>query len=273
MKKMRKMIPAIAMLLVSAVMLTTASYAWFTISTDASAVGMSVKAEAASSMLITKALGLADWQAANGQVDLTSQNATTALVPATHDSNFTNGLKQVGDASKVDPITGAYTQTGEGAWIASTSANYVEYTAYLGVTGADMTVPYLNAEISIANALTYEVHNAVSVDFYINDNYGGTMNLKSANTTAKTYNIDIAKDLVIPVSLQVGENGAAEATGKYVTIKMRVYFDGALQIPDSNDYYVRNETATTNNIGFSVKFSNKSAASGNTNASMYSSPQ
>lgn len=46
MKNMRKLIPAIAMLLVSAVMMSTASFAWFTSASNASAEGMQVKAVA-----------------------------------------------------------------------------------------------------------------------------------------------------------------------------------------------------------------------------------
>ncbi len=49
---MKKLIPAIVMLLVSAVVLSTASYAWFSTTTTASADGMSVTAEAPSSVLI-----------------------------------------------------------------------------------------------------------------------------------------------------------------------------------------------------------------------------
>lgn len=51
---MKKLIPAIVMLLVSAVVLSTASYAWFTTTTDATASGMSVTAKAPSSLLIKK---------------------------------------------------------------------------------------------------------------------------------------------------------------------------------------------------------------------------
>lgn len=50
---MKKLIPAIVMLLVSAVVLSTASYAWFTTSTSVSADGMKVTAQAPTSVLIS----------------------------------------------------------------------------------------------------------------------------------------------------------------------------------------------------------------------------
>ena len=46
MKKMRRMIPALCMLLVSAIMLSTASYAWFTMNEAVTATGMQVTAKA-----------------------------------------------------------------------------------------------------------------------------------------------------------------------------------------------------------------------------------
>lgn len=50
---MKKLIPAIVMLLVSAVVLSTASYAWFSTTQSVTAEGMSVKATAPSSILIS----------------------------------------------------------------------------------------------------------------------------------------------------------------------------------------------------------------------------
>ena len=46
MKLSRKLVPAIAMLLVSAVMLSTASFAWFSMNTTVSATGVQVQAQA-----------------------------------------------------------------------------------------------------------------------------------------------------------------------------------------------------------------------------------
>lgn len=52
MKKMRKLIPAFAMLLVSAIMMSTASFAWFTMNEEVTATGMQVQAQAAGSLII-----------------------------------------------------------------------------------------------------------------------------------------------------------------------------------------------------------------------------
>lgn len=55
MKKMRRMIPALCMLLVSAIMLSTASFAWFTMNDSVTASGVQIQATADASMLISDA--------------------------------------------------------------------------------------------------------------------------------------------------------------------------------------------------------------------------
>ena len=52
MKLSRRLIPAFAMLLVSAVLMSTASFAWFSINSDVTATGMSITATADSSLVI-----------------------------------------------------------------------------------------------------------------------------------------------------------------------------------------------------------------------------
>ncbi|MBR4768787.1 MAG: hypothetical protein IK088_07405 [Lachnospiraceae bacterium] len=55
MKKFKKLIPALAMLLVSASMMGTSTFAWFSMNTQVSAVGMQVKAVAEDGILISNA--------------------------------------------------------------------------------------------------------------------------------------------------------------------------------------------------------------------------
>ena len=58
---MKKLIPAIVMLLVSAVVLSTASYAWFSVGTSVTATGLSVKADAPASISIKGELKNGNW--------------------------------------------------------------------------------------------------------------------------------------------------------------------------------------------------------------------
>ena len=90
MKLSRKLIPALAMLLVSAVMMTTASFAWFAINTDSQITGMTVKTTAADNILVagctlgqkTVATGFAP------DLAVTLDEATLRPVSATDGANF-----------------------------------------------------------------------------------------------------------------------------------------------------------------------------------------
>ena len=66
---MKKLIPAIVMLVVSAVVLSTASYAWFTTAENVSASGMQVTASAPASILIRGASNNTAWTAFSSQLN------------------------------------------------------------------------------------------------------------------------------------------------------------------------------------------------------------
>ena len=76
---MKKLIPAIVMLLVSAVVLSTASYAWFSVGTSVTASGLSVKADAPASISIKGQLKSGNWTEYSHTVAF--DQATTTLSP------------------------------------------------------------------------------------------------------------------------------------------------------------------------------------------------
>lgn len=78
MKTTRKLIPAIAMLLVAVVMMSTASYAWFSMSKEVSATGMSLTANAPSNLLISNKANPTTW----ASTVTISENYTGKLDPA-----------------------------------------------------------------------------------------------------------------------------------------------------------------------------------------------
>ena len=55
MKKFKKLIPAVCMLLLATMLMGTTTYAWFSMNTTVTATGMTVKAQATSTLLIDKA--------------------------------------------------------------------------------------------------------------------------------------------------------------------------------------------------------------------------
>ena len=99
MKTTRKIIPALVMLLVSAIMLSTASFAWFASNTSVTATDMSVTAKAN-----TKFLHISD--AEDGTYDITAKaanaEANVDLVHATIDDDNKSVTWGVGTSSSVN---------------------------------------------------------------------------------------------------------------------------------------------------------------------------
>lgn len=86
MKISRKILPALAMLVISAVMLSTASFAWFNISSQATANGMSVSVRSDSAFLVVSNSASIDESYAEYEVSVTD-NAKKSLAPTAFDSN------------------------------------------------------------------------------------------------------------------------------------------------------------------------------------------
>lgn len=258
MKKMRRLIPAIAMLLVSAVMLSTASFAWFTISNSAQVSGMEVTATAGSSLLIVdaKAGGLAvgDFTAANGILSLTG--VENPLQPATSVDGVMNTIS---DTGVVDPATGkAPTEVGL-TTTGVTEANnyYYDYVVAIGAAGTEVNGT-LTATVDV-DAFTKVLHNAVSIDFLMattTDGVPGTPAYVADSTIHFADSANGANDLVVDLGeVTVPLTIVEEALGEYIVVVMRVYFDGALDnAAEPGTTYVRNAYATEDPIGFDVKF-------------------
>ncbi len=81
MKNARKLIPAIAMLLVATVMMSTASFAWFSMNRDVTATGMSVTAKANAQFLLIGTADNATDKSASGDTK-TATNASATVYPA-----------------------------------------------------------------------------------------------------------------------------------------------------------------------------------------------
>ena len=97
MKKMRKLLPAFAMLLVSAIMLSTASFAWFSTNTRATAGGMKVQATTSGGLAIAFAIP----DASSNPIAPSNDNYKSSVTLA--DTDWTNdGYKLNPTSVKVD---------------------------------------------------------------------------------------------------------------------------------------------------------------------------
>ena len=89
MKLTRKLIPAFAMLLVSAVLMSTASFAWFSMNQTVTASGMSITAQKADDIFLEIVAGKAEDVTEDTVYDVTASNNFTAadgLLPVAHKS-------------------------------------------------------------------------------------------------------------------------------------------------------------------------------------------
>ena len=117
MKKMRKIIPALAMLLVSAVMMSTASFAWFSMNTTATIEGMQVKATSSGGLAIavsnTKNVAPPDGSVYKTSVDVTDgwTNNASQIQPVSNTAGSDSWY--YGRAASVDSF--AIPTTGEGS--------------------------------------------------------------------------------------------------------------------------------------------------------------
>lgn len=102
MKMTRKLIPALVMLLVSAIMLSTASYAWFASNDKVTATGMSVNAKAAQQFLQISATNGDDFDitaTATGTIPVDGVDLVHATIDDGDNKTVTWG---VGTSTKVD---------------------------------------------------------------------------------------------------------------------------------------------------------------------------
>lgn len=109
MKAMKKLVPALAMLLVSVVVMSSASYAWFTMSRQVTAQGMNVSVTAPNNLMI-KATGAED----STYAELTQLTASNiVLVPASTTTGKVGQIYSVVPGQAVVPNTGALIESGD----------------------------------------------------------------------------------------------------------------------------------------------------------------
>ncbi|MBO7761306.1 MAG: hypothetical protein J6T24_00755 [Clostridia bacterium] len=269
MKLSRKLVPAIAMLLVSAVMLSTASFAWFSMNTTVDVKNMKVQASAMGSLVITTDKSVLDANYAGIVADFDTTNASK-LIDATHNTTIgtTTGLATVADANRaqVDATTGEYTPTNlvEAVNVGTTKLYYYDYVVYLAAKTADIEAGKNSEDKQLKNQLNASVtykdssvadsfyHDAIAIDFYVMpagsdanptvSNFVTTIHLDDDTAGANATSVALFED-TIP---------AADSTDGFVKVVMRVYIDGAYE-KDGN-VVANNATWNATAVSFNVNF-------------------
>lgn len=208
--KQRKLIPAIAMLLVAAVTLTSASYAWFTMSREVTANGIQLTAKAPTNLLIASGAGTPDgdpkWDGSNHTkydfstiVTLTSGTNAGKLIPA----STMDGLElwYPTNLTKLDGTFDTAKTTFEKATKGITSG-----------TGADNDGYYVDIPLWIKNAGTETVKVVLKTQAAEQDD----TNLTAITaTTGEGENLELAKAARFAI-LNEARGAAITASGKYM---------------------------------------------------------
>ncbi len=247
MKKMRRLIPAIAMLLVSAVMLSTASFAWFTMNEQVTATGMQVQAKASGNLVIgTGKLNAASKDIITTVTDNyhsdTNDRTKVNLAPITYDGT---NWKIPASTNTVDPLYGtlannSYTTLSVDAEENTTDVQkyFAEYVVYVATAGDELKNQNLFAKINAIGGADQTIAPAYTVAFYVVPNGTAytsidwnnpvdTVNYKDGHTDKVQLGVGDADtaDFTCTVPSTYGTNSE---TAVGLMIVMRVYVDGDL---------------------------------------------
>ena len=245
MKKFKKLIPAFCMLLVSAVMLGTTTFAWFSMNNKVTATGLDVTAKANTQFLV-----IAN-SLTGGKVEGTAENVAAAkmdgqaednkvLPVSLYDANVTWKTAE-GDHTYSDKTTAA-----AGDWFTASSP---KYNAATGENNLLTNAKKVNDDLA-KYVVKYTCYIAVAAD---SDAVTTTISAKTTGTAASaikvamtvTQNGETEGTPVVVGSTDVefkkGEKGfeltgSKEATQKYVTVVIYVYVDGFDNAINSKDF-------------------------------------
>jgi len=274
------------MLLISAMLVGTSTYAWFSMNRTVTVTGMNVTAKAEKSLVISTSAPTA----ATVTRTVAMSPFATSLTPATHDEALVidsaagvlanSGLKKVNNPDIIDPATG-FEYDGETATLGTATNGgetyYTDYVVYIASSGGDMTGMNLTAKLNVSDAIyaqltdvsgNYDTWNAVSVDFYVSNKsnytyeeesvskpkgiYKGTLSLKNSTLAADAGAHSTTNGNAVTL-LSNSTIPASDSTTDYLVVTMRVYFDGALE-KTSGQAYIHTNAANTNGIAFTAIF-------------------
>lgn len=195
---MKKILPSACMLAVSAAMLSTSTYAWFSMNTTVTAQGMHMTAKAEEGLVISNAA------AGTYDVNASSVKTTVANLKPGSSANLADWYH----SSSTDPNTANTQQTYDAgaAWVSNDSdANYVVHDFYIrSSAAADLTVGSLDV-----TGVTATVNSGAAAQNLSKSLRVGI--LIDGDKTSNTQNVYI----YAPVSGYTSSYTVAQATGAY----------------------------------------------------------
>ncbi|MFA6730644.1 MAG: hypothetical protein WCR95_06580 [Eubacteriales bacterium] len=240
MRTTKKVVPALVMLIISALLLTTASYAWFATFTSVTATGVKVNASVPTSLLIggsATTINASTLPLDGTLKTLHSATHDTVVVAVASDLDVADksALKYVKDENLgLVSEDGYYDPTGtfETVDASGSSQYYKDYVMYVSATDAGHNADELIVNVAIASpASIKDLSKAIAIDFY-------AKNL-TAEATTLTYKGTVwLEDTTGAITLASSVPNINDSTPGYIKVVARVYLDGA-KTDSSSAYYVK----------------------------------
>lgn len=258
MKNMKKLIPAIALLLVSVILLGSSTYAWFSMNNQVTATGMKVKAKADSGIVIKYAGDNTATFKTTADVGETTANELypTSTVDLT---NWYKASSSQKDDAEAGQAAGNYTAVGAGE-----VANYYKQYDFIvrssaeavPVTGVKLAVNSFS--VSSTTTTSASLDKAVRLGVLCNGTFYIYAPMADADVTiAPLYTYDTTKSDKVGETTCTTNNGdqfvipsntiPANDTG--ITVSVFVWFEG-----EDENCKSTNVTATLDNIDVEVTF-------------------
>ncbi len=250
MKNTRKLIPALAMLLVSAILMSSSSFAWFSMNDSVTATGMAIKATTEGSIVISNDV------AVGTDTTVVINTGVNTLVPMTYTTDigyqFPTSLANIDAATGFDKDGGAIGMT----TISDQTGYYIDKVVYLAASGKQIDNKTLTATVTFGNGVAALKNNqkAVTVAF---------MPLPTTSTAKSTTLVNDVDDSIKVIAadglVQDATLGTMtlplNTTNTSVPIIIRIYIDGAAE--NGGTAYVNTNAGDIAdlNIGFEFKIS------------------
>ncbi len=210
-KNFRDIRNAVFMLCIMLAMLSTATFAWFSMNDRVSATGMQVQAKSKGSLVINMDDPVPQGST-DTEVDFADSDAKK-LVPVTYSS----GWKIVADPSTVDKDTGSPDAAVTDVAMEK-NTHYVDYLVYIASAGEPLTGQTLKATVTADNTNTVLAAKAITVAFYVNNDAPSSSAAPDAVVRVATGEKEVETGVEI--------TSCADSAGG-IPITMRIYFDGA----------------------------------------------
>ncbi len=235
-KNFRDIRNGVFMLCITLAMLSTATFAWFTMNDKVSATGMQVQAKSKGSLVINM-----DDPVPQGSIttDVDFDDAdATKLVPVT----YSNGWKIVADPSTVDKATGSPDAPLTDVVMVE-DVHYVDYLVYIASSGEPMQGQVLSATVDFAEANDILANKAITVAFYVDNDAPAASAAPDEVVRINVGEAEIKADLEI--------DSCANSAGG-VPITMRIYYDGAAS--NGGKAYINSTDVPTEGATVTVTF-------------------